>query len=295
VRWLHLDLFKLGETSVTPLSLIAFLVTVIVVIAIGRFVRVLIMRGLARGGVAGEGVGYAVGRIIQYVIVVSGILLGLDNVGVSLTALAAIGAVISVGIGFGLQNITQNFVSGVILLLERPVQKGDFVQLGQTEGEVVSIEMRATRVLTRDGISVLVPNSKLISEEVYNQSAPTPLNRILIKVATAYGVDTHLVRRILLEVAEKDGRVLSEPKPGVFFRAFGESSLDFELGAWLETPTHRPQIASDLRFAIDAAFRKHGIKAPVPQRELFMIAPKEPAPSPAPASPPSPARGRGPA
>ncbi len=268
---LRTELFHFGSTAVTPLSLGGFVITVIVVMLLGRGIRVLITRLLARRTKASEGAAYAIGRIVQYVVVASGILLGLENVGVSLTALTALGAVVSVGIGFGLQNITQNFVSGVILLLERPVQKGDFVRLGGTEGSVIDIEMRATRVLTRDGISVLVPNSKLITEDVINLSAPTTTNRIRIGVGVAYGSDTQLVRRVLLEVATKDGRVRKDPKPVVYFTDFGDSSLDFELAVWLDNPEVQPQVASDLRFAIDAAFRKHDISIPFPQRDLHLI------------------------
>ncbi len=272
MEWLehHLrtDLFHLGKTTVTPLSLGAFLLTCVVVFLLGRGIRLLITRLLARRTKASQGAAYALGRIAQYVVGVSGVLLGLENVGVSLTALTALGAVVSVGIGFGLQNITQNFVSGVILLLERPVQKGDFVRLGDTEGFVVDIEMRATRVLTRDGISVLVPNSKLITEEVVNLSAPTEVYRIRIGVGVAYGSDTQRVREVLLEVAANDARVRENPRPVVYFRNFGESSLDFELAVWLDTPEVQPETASDLRFAIDAAFRKNGISMPFPQRDL---------------------------
>lgn len=272
--WRELDreLFHLGETGVTPGSLIVLLITVVVAAIAGRLVRQLAQRVLTRGTHgASEGAAYAVGRISQYLILVGGILLGLDNVGINMTALAAVGAVISVGIGFGLQNITQNFVSGVILLVERPVQKGDFVELaGNTEGQVVSIEMRATRVMTRDGISVIVPNSKLISDEVRNLSAPTGVNRLRVAVGVAYGSDIKRVRDVLEAAAEADGRVLKEPAPAALFRNFGDSSLDFELCVWLDHPQQRPKVASDLRFAIDRAFRENGIQIPFPQRDLHV-------------------------
>lgn len=274
LEWLHqhlrTELFHLGTTAVTPLSLGAFLLTLVVVLLLGRGIRLLITSLLTRR-MASEGAAYAIGRIAQYLLVVYGIVLGLENVGVSLSALTTLGAVVSVGLGFGLQNITQNFVSGVILLLERPVQKGDFVRLGETEGSIIDIEMRATRVLTRDGVSVLVPNSKLVTDHVHNLSAPTPVNRIRIAVRAAHGSDVELVRRVLLEVATEDARVRGTPKPAVFFRNFGESALEFELAVWLDTPEIQPDVSSDLRFAIDAAFRKHGISMPFPQRDLHIV------------------------
>jgi small-conductance mechanosensitive channel len=138
------------------------------------------------------------------------------------------------------------------------------------EGTVVGIEMRATRVMTRDGISVLVPNSKLISDEVSNLSAPEPTTRLRVGVGVAYGSDTKRVRDVLLEVAANDGRLLKEPAPTVFFREFGSSSLDFELCVWLDDPQVRPRVASDLRFAIDRAFRDHQITIAFPQLDLHL-------------------------
>lgn len=270
-QYLHLELFTVGETHITPLTLLLFFLTIAVAAALGRLLRRFATRMIARKGAASEGAAYAVGRIAQYLVLLAGVMLALDNVGVDMTTLTALGAVISVGIGFGLQNITQNFVSGIILLIERPVQKGDYVHIGDTEGTVADIEMRATRVITRDGISVLVPNSKLISDEVRNLSAPNPQNRLHVSVGVAYGSDTKLVRDALLEVAMGDGRVRKDPKPAVAFTDFGDSSLDFELRVWLDDPHVRPQVASDLRFAIDASFRTRGITIPFPQRDLHLV------------------------
>jgi len=270
-EFLEHDLVPFVDTKVTPLTLLLFVATVVAAAVLGRLVRNLTMRVLAHRGGGSEGAAYAVGRIGQYLILVGGLLFALDNVGIDITALAALGAVISVGIGFGLQNIAQNFISGVILLVERPVQKGDFVQLGDTEGSVAEIEMRATRVITRDGISVLVPNSKLISDEVRNLSAPSSDNRLRVAVGVAYGSDTALVRETLLEVAARDDRVLDEPAPLVLFREFGESALNFDLCVWLADPRPRPIVSSDLRFAIDRAFRERDITIAFPQRDLHLV------------------------
>ena len=271
VAQFNAPLLHFGDTVVTPVSIAVMIATIIISAIFGRMVRSFSMRMLTRGSRgASEGAAYAVGRIAQYLILASGILLALDNVGIDITAFAALGAVLSVGIGFGLQNIAQNFISGIILLVERPVQKGDFVSFGSMEGTVIGIEMRATRVMTRDGISVLVPNSKLISDEVSNLSAPEPTTRLRVAVGVAYGSDTKRVRDVLLEVASNDGRVQKEPAPGVFFREFGSSSLDFELCVWLADPHIRPRVASDLRFAIDRAFRDNDITIAFPQLDLHL-------------------------
>jgi len=269
---LEFELFHLGETEVTPLSLIIFTVTILVTLLAARLARAAVGRVFHRQGQVDEGTAYAVGRILQYALIVGGVLLGLENVGVSITAFAALGAILSVGIGFGLQNIAQNFISGLILLIERPVQTGDVLQLHDgLFGRVTEIEMRATRIVTPDGISVLVPNSKLISEDVRNLHAPQRTNRLRVAVGVAYGSDTAKVRESLLSVAEADDRVLTEPAPRVFFQDFGESSLDFELAVWLDDAETRPVVASDLRFAIDAAFREHRITIPFPQRDLHLV------------------------
>ncbi|MGF1464934.1 MAG: mechanosensitive ion channel family protein [Sandaracinaceae bacterium] len=267
----NLELFRLGSTPVTPVSVLVFLVTLVVSMLLGRLARSLIRRVLGpRPGIS-EGVTYAIGRIVQYTVILVGVLVGLENVGISITAFAAFGAVLSVGIGFGLQNIAQNFISGLILLLERPVERGDFVELGGVVGHVDDIAMRATRVITLDGISVLVPNSELITSNVSNMSAPTKRTRVRIEVGVAYGSDTAKVRECLLRVAREHHHVLDSPAPKVFFEGFGDSSLDFMLGAWVADPAHRPETSSDLRFAVDQAFRDECITIPFPQRDLHVV------------------------
>lgn len=274
MQWLlqHLryPLFSLSGRPVTMLALFALLVTVLLSVLGGLLARRALQRLLLRRGSAEKGLAYAIGRIGQYVVVITGLLLGLDNVGFSLTTLATLGAVLTVGIGFGLQNITQNFISGLILLLERPVQQGDFVSVGDLVGRVDEIALRATRVISRDGVAVIVPNSALITATVINLSAGMPNYRARVKVGVAYGSDLTKVRDVLLELAAAHEEVLAEPAPHVFFRDFGDSSLDFELTVWLADPQHDPYVSSDLRFAIDAAFRLGGIEIPFPQRDLHL-------------------------
>lgn len=272
MQHLEFELFHFGDTPVTPLSLLVFSLTLLVSYAVAIGVRRVITRLLIRGRPEQEGMAYAVGRILQYLLMIAGVMLGLENVGISITAFAALGAMVSVGIGFGLQNITQNFISGVILLVERPVQQGDVLELSNgTTGRVDEIGMRATRIVTPDGVSVLVPNSALISEQVFNLHSPAPRNRLRVGVGVAYGSDTSLVREVLLGVAREHPGVMSDPPPDVLFVSFGDSSLDFELAVWLGDAGNRLKISSDLRFAIDAAFREHAIQIPFPQRDLHVV------------------------
>jgi small-conductance mechanosensitive channel len=265
--FLREELFKLSGTPVSLLSILIFALGISITLTAARLVRSAATRYLDKRR-SGAGASYALGRIAQYVVVVAGVVVSLDTLGVNLGTLAALGAMLSVGIGFGLQNITQNFISGIILLIERPIQKGDFVVVGDIVGTVIEIEMRATKVLSRDGVAMIVPNSEFISGRVFNQSHPTTRKRVRIAVGVAHGSDTGLVRSTLLDVALTHPQVLKEPAPIVLFKNFGDSSLEFELAVWLDTPDREPVIMSDLRFEIDRVFRERRIEIPFPQREV---------------------------
>jgi potassium-dependent mechanosensitive channel len=266
---LHTELFRLSGTPITPASVLGLVGSILFAVIAGSWARRLARRFLVKRG--GEGTAYAVARIAQYAVVSLIVLVGLENFGVSLSALAATFAFLSVGIGFGLQNIVQNFVCGLILLIERPVKQGDFVRMGETVGRVDDIAMRATRLITRDGVAIIVPNSDLITGRVINLSAPTTVYRTRVTVGVAYGSDTAQVRETLLTVARSHARVLEGRPPEVYFRDFADSALTFELCVWLDDPQAEPVVTSDLRFAIDAAFRAAGIEIPFPQRDLRLI------------------------
>ncbi len=261
------ELFKLSGTPVSILTILIFLFGVAITLVAGRLLRSATTRYLD-GRRALPGASYAFGRIVQYVVVVTGTLVCLDTLGVSMGTFAALGAMLSVGVGFGLQNITQNFISGIILLIERPIQKGDFVVVGDIVGTVIEIEMRATKVLSRDGVAMIVPNSEFVSGRVFNQSHPTTRKRVRIAVGVAYGSDTRVVRDTLIAIGLSNPNVLGEPAPIVIFKNFGDSSLDFELAVWLDSPDREPIIMSDLRFEIDRVFREKGIEIPFPQRDV---------------------------
>jgi potassium efflux system protein len=270
MEWLtrHLDfvLLHFGSHAVTTRAVATLTATValafVASVLTQRAVQSVLLRN-ANGRSAG--LAYSIARIAQYAVVIVVSLVGLDNAGVSLTALTTVGAVLSVGIGFGLQNIAQNFISGLILLLERPIQQGDFIQVGETVGRVEEIAMRATRVISRDGVAVIVPNSLLITATVINQSAGAHNYRARIKLGVAYGTDLAHLQRVLNTTALAHADVLRDPAPSLFFRNFGASTLDFELAVWLADPQREPIVTSDLRFAIDAAFREHELEMPSPQ------------------------------
>lgn len=262
-------LFEIGGTTVTVASVISFGVF----IALAFLASALARRGLQpvynRRGLD-PGVQYALSRLLHYAIIAIGGFLALENLGISLTALAGLGAVLAVGIGFGLQNIAQNFVSGLILLLERPVKQGDFVEVGGISGTVREIHARATVVTTLDGVDIIVPNGQFVTEQVVNQTFDTARVRAWVEVGVAYGSDTEKVRQILERVATESREVLEDPAPAVLFRDFGDSSLNFALLIWLADPRRKPKTTSELRFAIDQAFRAEGVEIPFPQRDLHL-------------------------
>jgi small-conductance mechanosensitive channel len=182
-------------------------------------------------------------------------------------------AALSVGIGFGLQEIISNFVSGLILLLERPIKPGDTISLGDGQiGTVLELGIRATTIQTADNIHVLVPNREFITQRVVNHDAIDPRVRASLVVGVAYGSDVKRVRDVLLEVAAKDGRLLRRPAAEVWFLRFNDSSLDFRLTVWLQDSTQVARITSDLHFAVEAAFARNGIAIPFPHREVVLRA-----------------------
>lgn len=261
------QLFRLSGVPVTPMTLVLLLVTLALSLVLGRVSGRAVSSAIERRGPQSAGLAYAVGRITQYAVVLLCVMVGLSNAGINLSALAAVGAVLTVGIGFGLQNIAQNFVSGLILLVERPVQKGDFVVVGNTVGTVQEIAMRATRITSRDGVTIIVPNSELIGGTVVNQSANRGVFRTRVKVGVAYGSDVEKVRAVLLRVAEEHPMVLAAPEPAVYLRDFGPCTLDFELAAWLSEPEPEARVASEMRFSILEAFNAAGIVIPVQDPE----------------------------
>jgi potassium-dependent mechanosensitive channel len=270
--FLDRKLLELAGAAITPGSLLVGGAVVIVALAIGNLLG-LSARRLLRSRGTPHGVQFAVSKIVRYAVTAIGLIGAFNTMGFRLDALLAASAVVAVGIGFGLQNIAQNFISGLILLFEQPVRHGDFVRVGGTLGTVEDIGLRATHIITRDEVTIIVPNSALITAEVVNHSRPTTSLRIRVTVGVAYGTDTDLVRRVLLDVARKCDLVLDTPKPEVRLEDFADSSLSFALLCWIPNARDDLRISSTLRFAIEKAFRESAITIPFPQRELRLKTP----------------------
>lgn len=224
-------------------------------------------------------------RFIHFTFIIIGILIGLGAVGVSFTSLAIIFGGLSIGIGFGLQNIASNLISGLILIFERPIKIGDLVEVTDTDifGRISSINLRSTVIVSLDEKEVIVPNSQLVTESVHNLTHDNDRFRLRISVGVSYNSDVELVRRTLIEAAHEHPQVIKDPDPTmenvtapfVRFVNFGEFSLNFDLLAWIPDSFQRFDVASDLHFMIWEKFKVYGIKVPFPQRDVHHFYPKE--------------------
>jgi small-conductance mechanosensitive channel len=227
------------------------------------FNRFLVHSGLDRS------LQYAISQIAANVVLVVGIFIVLQNTGIHLEALTVFAGAVGVGIGFGLQNITSNFISGLVILAERPITIGDRVEVAGVTGQVVKIRARSTVVVTNDNITTIVPNQKFIDSPVTNWTYGDPKVRFRIPIGVAYGSDVEKVRAALIAAAEENENTLEDPAPSVFFVGFGESSLNFELVAWSDVMSYRPsRYRSDLNFAISRKLGEAEIEIPFPQRDL---------------------------
>lgn len=216
------------------------------------------------------GTRYAVTAISRYSIVAVGLLIAFNRVGADWSQLQWIVAALGVGVGFGLQEIVANFISGLIILFERPVRVGDTVTIGETSGTVSRIQIRATSITDWDNREILVPNKMLITDRVTNWTLSDPVTRLLIPVGIAYGSDTIRAQELMLDEVKANPLVLPQPPPTVFFLGFGDSALTYEVRAFVAQPAHRLPVLHELHVAIERALRENGIQIPFPQRDLHL-------------------------
>ncbi len=216
------------------------------------------------------GTRYAVTAIARYSIIAVGLLVAFNRVGADWSQMQWIVAALGVGVGFGLQEIVANFISGLIILFERPVRVGDTVTIGDLSGTVSRIQIRATSITDWDNREILVPNKMLITDKVMNWTLSDPVTRLLVPVGIAYGSQPVLAQEIMLDAVKANPQVLSSPAPTVFFLGFGDSSLNFEIRAFVAQPAHRLPVLHDLHVAIERTLREHGIEIPFPQRDMHL-------------------------
>ena len=260
----------LGQRSYSVLDAIVLIALFLLLAKVlGWLQQLLRVRVLAYTGI-GSGSQAAIGFSVQYVLLFIGTLVLLQLWGLDLSSLALFASVFGVALGLGLQGITKNFISGLIIIFERPIEVGDFVEVGDLQGTVRRISLRCTEVVTLNRVSIIVPNSEFLESQVVNWSHGSPTSRLTLPVGVAYGADCEAVRTALVEACDGYAGILQDPPPSVLFKGFGDSALEFHLLVWIQQPMRQYQIISDLNFRIEAVLHKHQITVPFPQRDVHL-------------------------
>lgn len=267
---LDFTLFQINQKPVTVFNVIIFMVVTAGFVLLGRYVRKTLDRKVFNKLKVDQGTSYTLSRVTQYSVITIGALISFQIVGIDLSGLAVIFGLLSVGIGFGLQNITSNFISGLIILFERPISVGDRVTVNNIEGDIIEINIRATKVRTVNNISIIVPNSEFVSKDVINYSHGDPSFRLDIDVGVSYGSDLEKVLQALQEVAASNSHIMNSPEPQVHLIEFGESSWKMQLRVWIKDVKDHPIIKNELNQAIVHTFRNYGVEIPFPQRDLHL-------------------------
>lgn len=270
IEYLNYPFINQAQFKVSLLSLILFGILLAIVFGISHYIRKVLRQSRWMSHID-DGLRFAVLRILHYLIVTAGVFYGLKiGFNADLTSVAVLIGFLSVGIGFGLQYIASDLISGLILLFERPIRVGDRLKLGEIDGRVENIQVRTTLIITNDNIAVIVPNSDLVRNQVINWSYGSHRIRLRIPVGVSYSSDLEKVSKALTDAAKSVAEVLSEPAPKVHLKAFGDSSIDFDLLVWIDKPHNTPQIRSNVNFAIARVFGERGIEIPFPQHDLHI-------------------------
>ncbi|UCH85275.1 MAG: mechanosensitive ion channel, partial [Candidatus Latescibacterota bacterium] len=262
--------FSVGSLTISIGSIFVFLFAVVLSVMVARFVRFILDEDVLPRLPFTQSVSGSISLLANYSIMLIGFILALTAAGIEWGKMAIIFGALGVGIGFGLQNIVNNFISGLILILERPVSVGDMIEVGELLGKVKRIGIRSSTLRTREGAEVIVPNANLISNEVVNWTLSDRNRRIVIKLGVEYGSKPREVLAILFKIMERDDRILKSPAPQALFTGFGDSSLDFMIRFWVVGWEGWRQIISDISTEINDALDEAGIGIPFPQRDLHI-------------------------
>lgn len=264
-------IFNVSGTKFTLITLIYIIIASALLIFLSKRITRLLENKLLATAIAEKGTRSAIVTIIRYAILLLGFFFIFKTAGFDLGAFSWMLGALGVGLGFGLQNITSNFISGIIILFERPIKIGDRIQVGDISGDVTSISMRSTTIVTNDNISIIVPNSKFINDNVINWSHNDRRIRVHYPVSVSYKEDPEKVKEIVLNIANNHPDVLKNPEPAFWFVEYGDNSLNFELVVWTSTYIQKPVVLkSHLYYIIFKEFAKHNIEIPFPQRDIHI-------------------------
>jgi potassium-dependent mechanosensitive channel len=261
-------IFEVGGMKFSFTSIASLTASIIFVFIVARIATEIIRRTLLSRLGLNRGLQEAVTVSIKYSLVVLGIVVVLQTAGINLSSLTVVAGVLGIGIGFGLQNLASNFISGLVLLFEQTLKVGDYVEINGLQGTIEKISIRSTIVRTNDDVFVIVPNQKFIENETVNWSYGGHICRIHLPIGVAYGTDPLLLTEALLAAARSEPKVISYPPPEVWFKGFGSSSLDFQLLVWVNNPNENEPIRSALNFRIEYELRQRNIEIPYPHRDL---------------------------
>lgn len=264
-------LFTVGGTQFTLGSVVVLLIAIFLLFYLtGNLKKFLIKRLFPKYNID-KSAGVPIATLIRYTILLIGLVIVFQTSGINLSSLGILFGALGIGIGFGLQSITSNFISGLIILFEKPVKIGDRVEMENITGNIVNISARATTIINNDNIAIVVPNSDLINNRVINWSLNDRNVRLNFPVGVSYNEDPEKIKKILLEVAHENPGVLKAPPPDVLFNDFGDSSLNFLLRIWTFEYSSKPTVLkSQLYYAIFEKFKEHNIEIPLPQRDLHL-------------------------
>lgn len=259
-----------GSIALSLADVLAFIVTIFTAIFLSRFITTVLDEDVYQRVRLGRGISFAISAVIRYGIILFGFILAVSALGIGMDRITILLGALGVGIGFGLQTIVNNFVSGMILIFERPIHIGDSVEVGTVKGIITRIGIRASTIRSFDGADITVPNGTLLADSVTNWTMSDRIRRIELPVGVAYGTDTDKVIEALNSALEGQEGILSEPKAQIIFHGFGDNSLDFILRAWVADNDEFISIRSDVALAMNRALTKYAIEIPFPQRDLHL-------------------------
>jgi small-conductance mechanosensitive channel len=267
----NFELFHLGTNPFTTKTFLLLLLSLFLLFYLSSKIKHLLVNRIFSRYNIDIGVSKSIATIVRYLLIIIGLAIIVQTTGIDLSAIGLLVGALGVGIGFGLQNITNNFISGLIILFERPIKVGDRVEVDELAGNIVEISARATTITTNDNIVVIVPNSDFINKRVINWSHNNNQVRLNLPLGVSYKEDPEMIRKLLTEVVKDNKGVLTEPNPYILFEGFGSSSLDFNVLVWTSEYIDRPKILrSELYYEIFAKFKEHSIEIPFPQHDLHL-------------------------